>query len=409
MSKKVLILTDSIAPPAYAPRVVSLCKYLHSKGWHCVVFSDRLPGVEAFSNDDATWWQTQYYGSKQTIGRYLADKICNQRERELYSYIISKVDVSSFDCILCSSYYYFPLRTTQRLAKKYHIPYMVDLRDIAEQWGNIPYATTHIPGMSVLSRIVSKLYETIQLKHRNKVLRDAQAISSVSSWHQAVLTQYNSQSHLIYNGFDEDEFTPCDIVASKFRISYTGKIYNTLLRDPRLAFQAIRELIDENRIDASKVEFVFHIDQQSRAEVQQLANDYNIGHLCRINGYIPKTALLSFLHQSSILLVLTCPSTPEGTHGIMGTKFYEALGVEKPVLCVHSDEECLAEVIGRTQAGVAATNVAQTKQFLLAKYDEWQRTGFTRQCVLTKEKQLFTRQFESAQFEQILLSIIASK
>jgi hypothetical protein len=144
MSKKILILTDSIAPPAYAPRVVSLCKYLHSQGWHCTVFSDRLPGVELFGNNDATWWQTQYYGNKQTISRYIADKIGNQREREFYNYIVSKVDIASFDCILCSSYYYFPLRTTQRLAKKYHIPYMVDLRDIAEQWGNIPYATTHI-------------------------------------------------------------------------------------------------------------------------------------------------------------------------------------------------------------------------------------------------------------------------
>ena len=409
MSKKILILTDSIAPPAYAPRVVSLCKYLHSQGWHCTVFSDRLPGVELFGNNDATWWQTQYYGNKQTISRYIADKIGNQREREFYNYIVSKVDIASFDCILCSSYYYFPLRTTQRLAKKYHIPYMVDLRDIAEQWGNIPYATTHIPGMSALSRIVSKLYETIQLKHRNIVLKDAQAVSTVSSWHQALLKHYNPQSHLIYNGFDEDEFTPCDITTSKFRISYTGKIYNTHLRDPRLAFQAVRELIDENRIDESKVEFVFHIDKQSQAEVQQVANEYNIGHLCHISGYIPKTALLSFMHQSSILLVLTCPSTPEGTHGIVGTKFYEALGVEKPVLCVQSDEECLAEIIGRTQAGLAATNVSQVKQFLLTKYEEWQCNGFTRQSVLAKEKLLFTRQFESAQFEHILLSIIASK
>ena len=176
-----------------------------------------------------------------------------------------------------------------------------------------------------------------------------------------------------------------------------------------MAFQAVRELIDENRIDESKVEFVFHIDQQSQAEVQQVANEYNIGHLCHISGYIPKTALLSFMHQSSILLVLTCPSTPEGTHGIVGTKFYEALGVEKPVLCVQSDEECLAEIIGRTQAGLAATNVSQVKQFLLTKYEEWQLNGFTRQSVLAKEKLLFTRQFESAQFEHILLSIIASK
>lgn len=84
----------------------------------------------------------------------------------------------------------------------------------------------------------------------------------------------------------------------------------------------------------------------------------------------------------------------------MGTKFYEALGVEKPVLCVRSDEECLAQVIEETHAGLAGTNVQEVADFVLNQHHEWQRNGYTRQVV--QNKQLFTRQYQSQQIEALL-------
>ena len=110
------------------------------------------------------------------------------------------------------------------------------------------------------------------------------------------------------------------------------------------------------------------------------------------------------MHLSSILLVLTTLSTPNGTHGIMGTKFFENIGIEKPILCVRSDEECLADAIKQTNAGLAATNVEEVKAFVLDKYHEWKQNGYTRQQVVNKEQ--FTRQHEAAQFEQLFLTVI---
>ena len=88
----------------------------------------------------------------------------------------------------------------------------------------------------------------------------------------------------------------------------------------------------------------------------------------------------------------------------MTTKFYEALGIEKPVLCVRSDEECLAEVIRMTNAGVAATTAEEVKAFILDKYSEWQAKGYTRQAV--KGKQDFSRQQQVQQFEQLILQCL---
>ena len=88
----------------------------------------------------------------------------------------------------------------------------------------------------------------------------------------------------------------------------------------------------------------------------------------------------------------------------MGTKFYEILGVEKPCLCLNSDEECLADAIRDTNAGLAATNVEEVKRFILDKYHEWQQNGYTHQEVINKEQ--FTRQHEAQQFEKLFLQCI---
>ena len=139
-------------------------------------------------------------------------------------------------------------------------------------------------------------------------------------------------------------------------------------------------------------------------EIQALGAQYHIQDILSVQGYVPRKDILPIMHASSILLVLTTQSTSNGTHGIMGTKFFENIGVEKPILCVRSDEECLANAIEKTNAGIAATQVEQVKEFVMEKYHEWQQKGYTRQAVVNKEQ--FTRQYEAAQFEQLFIETL---
>ena len=234
---------------------------------------------------------------------------------------------------------------------------------------------------------------------RNRVLKYAHAVTSVSPWHKQLLSQYNAHTHLIYNGYDEQVFVPRDVKAQQFQIAYLGKLYSTSLRDPRLLFAALHELLVEGQIAQEDLRVLFHVDEAAKDQLHALAQEYHISHVVDIQGYIPRTQILDVMHLSSILLVLTTTSMPDGTHGIMGTKFFENMGVEKPVLCVRSDEECLAQVITETQAGLAATTVEQVKTFVMEKYHEWQHKGFTHHAALHKE--LFTRQHQARQFVEI--------
>ena len=93
----------------------------------------------------------------------------------------------------------------------------------------------------------------------------------------------------------------------------------------------------------------------------------------------------------------------------MTTKFFEALGVEKPVLCVRSDEACLAETMQKTNAGLAATDTAGIRTFILEKYAEWKHNGFTRQTVNMAEKKQFCREQQAQQFTELLDKICHEK
>lgn len=397
MSKRVLILCEAIAPPAYSPRVVTLVEWLQGRGWQCVLITEEC-AEQAYHTDICPIYQMPVYSN------ILADKLFYGKDKALYEYAKEVVDVRSFDVIFCSSYYYFPLYAASLLAEEYGKPLLVDLRDIAEQWGNVPYFTRKVTSLKKLDYWIGKAYERRQLRGRNTILRKAKVVTTVSPWHREVLAQYNPNTHLIYNGYDAEVFVPKDIKSEQFCISYLGKLYSTSLRDPRLLFAAMEQLVAQGAIDSACVRVTFHIDLPAIPHIQALGEKYHITDILDVSGYVARQDILPIMHSSSILLVLTTLSTDKGTHGIMGTKFFENIGVEKPILCVRSDEECLADAIERTNAGLAAREVEEVKAFILDKYKEWQKNGYTRQAV--KDKEQFTRQKEAQQFEELLLECI---
>lgn len=397
MSKRILILCEAIAPPAYSPRILTLASYLTQRRWHCEIATEQCL-EQPFHTDICPIHQMPAYT------QILKDKVFNSKEKAFCRFIQQHIDLRSFDIIFCSSYYYFPLQTARKIARDYHKPLVIDLRDIAEQWGETPYFTRKVVSNTWLNNLLGNIYAAIQIRRRNRVLRAADSVTTISPWHAQFLSRFNPHTYLIYNGYDADEFVPNCMPADDFLITYLGKLYSTTLRDPRLLFEALQQLSDEGLITTDKVRVVFHTAPQAICELKDLGEKYGISDMLDIQGYIPRTDILPIMHLSSILLVLTTKATPKGTHGIIGTKFFENIGVEKPILCTRSDEECLADLIHQTNAGLAATNVEETKAFILEKYREWKTNGFTHQAVINKEQ--FSRQHQAEQFEQLFLKLI---
>lgn len=291
------------------------------------------------------------------------------RNRYFSRQVRKAIGEKHYDLVFCCTFSTFPLRAALDIAREQHIPLHVDLRDVDEQ---VPGAQYQHHRQWWL-RPFRAWYRNVNIARRNCVIRQADSLSSVSPWHIDFLQRYNQNVHLIYNGFDEKQFYWSEIKNEPFLISYIGKIYE--FQDIHCIEEAIREIGKDDII------------------------------LNRQHGGIPTDKVGDAIRRSSIMLVLT----NKAAKGMMTTKFYEALGCEKPVLCYPDDNGVLSATIRQTNAGIATDDKDAIKTFILDKYAEWKKNGFTHQAVNQEGKKQFTRQYQAKQFEQILLKLIHEK
>ena len=403
MPRRLLILCDAFNKPLYVPRITSLCKFLTRNGWDITILTEELED-ETFQVPNTTFLAMPYYfGNKwRKKLQWLGDKLWYRKDRRLYRFA-QQLDLQIFDCILCSSFNVFPLKAAAMIATQINKPLMVDLRDITEQWGGPSYMVSSLIRHGKIGQWLTELYIRKTNRQRNLILQQAKAVTTISQWHQTLLEQYNPHTHLIYNGYDPEVYSFQPIHTDDFIISYTGRIYDFQSRCPQLFLQAIAELKAEKQLPINQTKVIFHIEQPLIAPLQALLEQYHIEDLCSVSGYIPRQEAIQLLQQSAISLIFNEKTNACTTHGIMTTKFFEALGCEKPILCTPSKTDELANTIQQTKAGLASSDINEIKQFILEKYHEWQQNGYTRQAIIQKEQ--FSREKQAKQFEQLLIEV----
>lgn len=319
-------------------------------------------------------------GSFDWMVKTLWTLLTDWKSRAFTRHILEQIGDASYDAVFCTTFSSFPLQSALAIADHLHIPLHADIRDLDEQIDGAQYQS-HRAWWTILFR---DWYKQVNIQRRNRVLRAAASVSTVSPWHVDFIRQMNPHVHLVYNGFDTHLFAPKDIPTPVFRITYMGRLYSQSFQDPSPLLQAVEEL----GINDIEVHFYTNPDGQERVRSRAIVHDY-----------VPPAEVPQLLQESSILVVLTNANA----HGMMTTKYYEALGVEKPVLCIPSDGGCLAQVIKETRSGLASGDVEEIKAFIQEKYAEWKQHGFTRQHVIGKEK--FSRQYQAERMEEILASL----
>jgi glycosyltransferase involved in cell wall biosynthesis len=276
----------------------------------------------------------------------------------------------SYDLIICSAFSDFPLGAALRIAKTLNAPLVCDIRDLDEQVDNSRYQYRHRTWYTMPFR---RIYRAIHIRRRNKVLQQAKTITTVSPWHADFIRIFNPNVHVIYNGFDDKQFYPEDILTKRFVITYIGSLFEWQQPGLEEVKRAVKELNEQ--MTNGQIVLDVHTPKNSPVSYDRLGDA---------------------IRNSSIMLVLTS----HNTHGMMTTKFFEALGCEKPILCVPSDKGCLAQTIKETNAGIATDDMEEMKAFILDKYHEWQKNGFTRQNTIHREA--FSREKQCYQFETLI-------
>jgi hypothetical protein len=365
----ILVVSDPPVAPGYLPRLRYLCDYLDRKGYAVTLLtetSEPLPfahnypieTIRMYSGNTLDWFV-------KTVWTLLTDW-----HNRVFAKRALSVLHGGFDLVLCTAFSDFPLGAAQRIAQTLQVPLICDIRDLDEQVDDSRYQYQHQQWWLMPFR---RLYRAIHIRRRNKVLRSANAITTVSPWHKDFIQNLTANSvpvYTIYNGFDEQQFYPENIRTEQFTITYIGSLFHWQIP----ALEKVKQAVE-----GISIQMDIHTPQ-----------DHPVAH----------DRLGDAIRRSGIMLVLTSPNT----HGMLTTKFYEALGCAKPILCVPSDQGALAELMAYTNAGIATDDIEAIKAFILQHYRSWEQKGFTAQQ--TQHREEFSSEAQTKQMEQILLSTI---
>lgn len=411
--KKVLIICD-LFPPAFGPRMGYLCKYIRQLGWEPTVLTEMVEDEKAFAflAGQADVRHVNFYTAngqgarkRQWFFTFLRDMLFDYKDKRMYAEAQEILKEKQFDLILCSSFRTFPLFAASKAARKFRLPLVVDLRDIIEQYTGNEYISHSLDSLGGMGKLVATWFTRKSLRIRNHVLRRASYVTTISPWHVGILKRYNPKVELIYNGYDPELFYPEQIPTRHFIITYTGRLLSTAMRDPSLFLEALSILLKDKTIYAPDCQVHWYVDEASSKVVTEEAEKYNILSYMNFKGYVPASKIPHILNSSSILLLLTNLSSNSGPKGVMTTKFFESLAVEKPILCVRSDESYLAEAIEETNAGLAAINVEEVCDFLKEQYTFWKNHGYTMSSIDKKTLSRYSRPEQAAQFATIFNSL----
>ena len=413
--RNVLILCDAF-PPAFNPRMGYLCNYLPNYGWNPIVVAEYSPQhiFNSLSKIENVSYINFFFDKNGKVNKlkyflvFFADLFFN------YKNIIFKrkagkiIKENTVSVILSSvSWKAFPALAARWTGEKYNIPYIVDFRDIYEQFPNREYTSKLFLQSEPINRAVDFLIRKKYESQRNKILRKANAVTTVSEWHTTKLSEYNKNTSLIFNGFDSETFYFKPIKSETFKITYTGRIESQAVKDPSLLFESIAFLSNEKLITSEKLRLQFYLfNRSSKNIIRSIAEKYRIMMFVDFFDEVPNEKIPDILNESSILLLLANRATGEKTpKGIMGTKVFEYIAVEKPVLCVRNDESCLEETINSSQSGISASTKEEVTQFILEKYAEWENIGFTQQKINKQAVKKFSRKYQAGQFVSIIESL----
>ena len=362
---RILLISDPPAAPGYLPRLRYFCDYLTRQGhdvtwlteeYRALDFGHSYPiiTIPMYSGGIADW-------ALKTAWTLLTD----WHNRAFARRALKELASQSFDLVLCSTFSDFPLGAARRIAGFYGLPLICDIRDLDEQVDNSRYQYRHCTWWTMPFR---RLYRAVHIRRRNSVLRTADCLTTISPWHTAFLQRFNPAVHTIYNGFDEQQFYPEDIPSGEFTVTYIGSLFDWQKPWLRLVEEELAAIKAQD--PAFNARLVLHTPSHDP---------------------LPHTALGDAIRRSGIMLVLS----GKETHGMLTTKFYEALGCEKPVLCVPSDEGDLAALIRYTNAGIATSDREEIRAFIIEQYRLWCQQSYTRQPTL--HRATFSRRHQSEQ------------
>jgi glycosyltransferase involved in cell wall biosynthesis len=371
MKKSVLALRTSAYPNTATAtrRFESFCRYLQEDGHQVTVLAlapeeSSMLG-KSYLDSKCNFEVIQIPGVARTrlrrrIEAWVARRLVPEMEydptnnRTIASAANCLLQERKFDCLLTTYPSMGALVLSDRLSKRYDLPWIADLRDIPdeidvsrERW----YTRRAVRVLSVACESAAHILtvsEPLAMRLRNEY--------SIS---KPITT--------IYNGFEPDDFPQREFSGSvaNFRITYCGNF--GCGRSLILLYQALDKL-KISGADLSKLEV--HIYSASRDVDSDTRSKHLDIPIC-FHGRVPHAEAIENELRSGILLSLASPNT----QGVLTSKIFEYAMIGRPVLNIPAGDNALDEFISKAQIGLSSSKICEIADFIAKHLCAWRSTG----------------------------------
>jgi len=243
-----------------------------------------------------------------------------------------------------------------RLQRKTGLPWVAEFRDL---WSLNQYRNRTEP------------FHFMEKQWEKRVLKRSRLLITVSAPLAEQLEKLHSKKTLVItNGFDAADYEAGIPLTSKFTITYTGNIYPGK-RDPTLLFEAISKLHQEGRVTPDNFELRFF--GQSLANTPSLIQNYYLGEIAKIYGFIPFEESIRRQQESTVLLSLGWNDPRE--QGVYTGKIFTYLGAGRPIMALGLKGDVVGQLLNETGTGVMMDTSEKIKAVLSKWLEEFGQSG----------------------------------
>lgn len=224
----------------------------------------------------------------------------------------------------------------EKIKAKYNLPWIVDLRD---PWTSVFY-----------NSLFPKTERTIvkDKKIEDRIVKNADALSVVSSGLVEEFKGRNSNINLIYNGYDETDFEEQTVVKDKdsFVITYVGNFMAS--QNVESFWFVLSKLIDSNIDfrDRLKIKIVGNADEL----ILNSISEFGLESFSEIVGFVDHKKAIQYMQESNLLLFVI-PDADQNQKIITG-KLFEYLASGNDILSygpTNGDASSILEEMGKTK------------------------------------------------------------
>ena len=238
--------------------------------------------------------------------------------------------------------------TATLAASRLGLPLVLDFRDRWMAWG---------PGMSSgpIRRQIERVMESHCIKRTTLVTVVSEPMG------ENLAREFHSIRNawtLVPQGWDPEEARafesrlPASSEDGILRILHGGSTTPDLA-NPSVVIRALSSLINESKIDGSRVRMTFLGNDQT--DITSLADSLGLNQVVTREAHLPRNTVLKRFSEADVLLVVR---TGAGTEWITG-KLWDYLTVRRPILAVVEPRSALAVTVERTKTGRVANPADQ--------------------------------------------------